>query len=259
MPLLWLGGGAACLADGGGKLVGGVEPAYTICLSARPSCKSLVRTQFRLQYRQRVSRTFSVRLRLARAYQLTLDDDKEAGSSEEQAASKLQPPFDVVDLKLRFGEANGRDRIEMRTGYAYQHSQAGLSNGYHTAYISVDYYFGAPMASGWGGLSRRFDVLVKVSQNLYAAIDRPEEELTQFVQTYTLPLNADGSTRAYGSYARELRLAGSNNVRAPSNRFEVGAYRDATRWLQFYGRISVFATRGLPGASKIVLGIDIAI
>jgi hypothetical protein len=63
----------------------------------------------------------------------------------------------------------------------------------------------------------------------------------------------------YTSYARELRLAGSNTLRTPSNRFDLGALRDPTRWLEFYARFSLFATRGIPGASRIVAGVDITI
>ncbi|MEO6991320.1 MAG: hypothetical protein ABI346_08035, partial [Candidatus Baltobacteraceae bacterium] len=136
---------------------------------------------------------------------MTLDDDKDEGSSEEQQASTFDPPFDVIDVKLRFGEPDGRDRFEVRTGYAYQHSDPNAVDGYHAASVSGNYYFGAPIRSGWGRQSRRLDVLVRVSDNLYAAASRPQEELGQFVSTYTVPLNTDGSTRMYASNARELR------------------------------------------------------
>ena len=257
--LLWFGASCACLADGVGKIGAGVEPAYTACLSAGSSCKSTVRTQFRLQYKPFVGRTFSVRIRLVRAYQLTLDDDKDDGSSEEQQASKFNPPYDVIDVKLRFSEPGGRDHFEIRTGYTYQHADPNVSDAYHTSYLSGDYYFGAPIPSGWGGLSRRFDVLVRVSQNRYATTNHLEEELTQFVPTYTFPLTNDGRTRMYTSYARELRFSGSNSVRTPSNRFELGATRDAARWLQLYGRISLFATRSVPSTARVVVGVDLTI
>jgi hypothetical protein len=254
--LLWLSGHDIALADGN-KIGGGIEPAYTACLSAASSCSDLVRTTLRLQYKPVSRRTFSVRVRVSRAYQMTFDDDRDEGSSEQQQASNFDPPYDVVDVKLRFGGPDGRDHFEVRTGYAYQHSDPNTIDGYHTTYLSGDYYFGPPIASGGGGLSRRFDVLLKVSQNLYAQANRPQEDLDQFVTTYTIPLNTDGSTRMYTSYARELRFSGSNTVRTPSNRFEVGAIRNATRWLEFYGRISVFATRGVPGTTRAVAGIDV--
>lgn len=246
------------MADGA-KITGGIEPAYTRCLSAGSSCSNLIRTQFRLQYKPFAVRGFSARIRLLRAYQLTVDDDKDEGSSEEQQASKFDPPFDLIDVKTRFSASDGRDHFEARAGYAYQHSDPNTVDGYHAAYVSGDYYFGAPIPSGWGGLSRRLDVLLRISQNLYATANRPSEKLVQFVPTYTVPLNTDGSTRMYASYARELRFSGSNAVRTPSNRFELGAYRNATRWLEFYGRMALWGTRGVPGTAKVVVGIDVTI
>jgi hypothetical protein len=255
--LFWASANGSCLA--GGTIGGGVEPAYTTCVSGGPYCSSLVRTQFRLQYKPFAVRGFSARIRLSRAYQATLDDDKDDGSSEEQQASIFDPPFDLVDVKLRFSQPDGRDRFEVRTGYAYQHSDPNTVDGYHAAYLAGDYYFGAPIPSGWGGLSRRLDVLVKVSENLYAQASRPPEELDQFMSTYTVPLNSDGTSRTYASYAREFRFSGSSAVRTPSNRFDLGATRNPTRWLELYGRISLFATRGVPGTTKFVAGVDITI
>jgi len=256
--VFWAGGTRACLADGSAKITGGVEPAYTFCLSAS-GCSNLVRTQLRLQYKPIARRKFSLRIRLLRAYQLTMLDDKDDGSSEEQQSSRFEPPFDVADVKLRFSEPNGRDHLELRLGYAYQHSDPDAVDGYHTGYLSGDYYFGAPIPTGWGGLSRRFDILLRMSGNQYATVNRSYEEFGQLVPTYTLPLNGDGSTRMYGSYAREMRFAGSNAQRTPSNRFEIGVTRDPTRWLEFYGRLAMFGTRGVPGASRIVVGADITI
>ena len=83
MALLWASASGACLADGA-KVTGGIEPAYTACLSAPSSCRSLVRTQFRIQYKPFAVRGFSVRIRLLRGYQMGLDDDKEDGPSEER-------------------------------------------------------------------------------------------------------------------------------------------------------------------------------
>jgi hypothetical protein len=254
--VLWAGASGACLGDA--KISGGVEPAYTACLS-ESLCSNLVRTQFRLQYKPVSVRGFSLRVKLSRAYQMTMDDDKDDGSSEEEQASKFDPPFDVMDVKLRFSQPDGRDRLEIRTGYAYQHSDPNTVDGYHTTYLSGDYYFGGAIRSGWGGLSRRWDVLLKVSDNLYAQAGRPSEELDQFVSTYTAPLNVDGTTRIYASYARELRFSGSNVVRTPSNRFELGATRNPTRWLELYARVSEFGTRGIPGAARAVAGIDVTI
>ncbi len=253
----WAAANGTCLA--GGAIGGGVESAYTTCVSAGPYCNSLVRTQFRLQYKPVARRGFSARIRLSRAYQATLDDDKDDGSNEEERASIFDPPFDVVDLKLRFSQPDGRDRFEVRAGSAYQHSDPNTVDGYHAAYLSGDYYFGPPIPSGWGGLSRRLDVSVKVSENLYAQASRPPEEVDQFVSTYTVPVNGDGTSRMYASYAREFRFSGSNAVRTPSNRFDLGAYRNPTRWLELYGRISLFATRGIPGATKFIAGVDITI
>ncbi|MGB7049342.1 MAG: hypothetical protein WBD57_13530, partial [Candidatus Cybelea sp.] len=133
------------------------------------------------------------------------------------------------------------------------------ADGYHAAYVSGDYYLGAPIPSGWGGLSRRMDVLLRISQNLSATPSRPTERLVQLLPTYTVPLNTDGSTRIYASYAREVRFSGSNSVRTPSNRFELGAYRNPTRWLELYGRMALWGTRGVPGTSRIVVGMDITI
>ncbi len=257
MPILWASATGACLADG--SLTGGIEPAYTACLSAGSSCSSLVRTNFRIQYKPYAVRGFSVRIRLSRAYQMGLDDDKDDGSDEEEQSSKFDPPFDVVDVKLRFSAPDGRDRVEVRTGYAYQHSDPNAADGYHTPYLSGDYYFGPPIPTGWGGLSRRFDVLLKVSQNVYAQANRPQEDLDQFVTTYTVPLTGDGATRMYTAYARELRFSGSNTVLTPSNRFELGLTRNPTRWLELYGRFSVFATRGITGAARGVVGVDLTI
>ena len=252
-------GGSPCLADGSRRVVGGVESAYTGCLSAKPSCRSVARTQFRLQYKPIVGRTFSVRIRLSHAYQLTLDDDKENGASEEQRASRLSPPLDVVDIKLRFSKPDGRDQFDVRTGYSYQHSNPNAADGYHAVYVSGDYYFGAPIQSGWGALSRRLDVLMRVSQDVYARANRSAEDILQFVPTYTIPLTNNGTTRLYASYARELRFSGGNSVRTPSNRLDFGVIRDATRWLQFYGRFSLFGTRGVSGTAKLVLGVDVTI
>jgi|GEM_PF-4678641 len=257
--LLWVTSDRACLADGGGKIAAGIEPAYSGCLSAKSRCKNVVRTQFRLQYTRYVTRTFSVRVRLLRAYQLTLDDDRQEGASEEQQTSKLDPPFDVIDLRFRSSEHSGRDRFEARTGYSYQHSSANVADGYHAVYLSGDYYFGPPIPWGIGGLSRRLDVLVRVSQTSFPAKNRTAEQIVQFVPTYTVPLTSDGATRVYASYARELRFSGGNSVRTPSNRFELGANRNATRWLQLYGRISLFGTRSVSGTAKVVIGVDITL
>jgi hypothetical protein len=255
--LLWAGASGTCLAAR--VITGGVDPAYTACLSATPNCRNLVRAQFRLQYKAVSLRRFSVRVKLLRAYQMGLDDDKDDGSAEEEQASIFDPPFDLLDVKLRFSGAYGRDHFEVRTGYAYQSSDPNMVDGYHSAYLSGDYWFGAPISTGWGGLSRRLDMLVRVSQNLYAQASRPPEALDQFVSTYTVPLNTDGSTRMYASYAREFRFSGSNSVRTPSNRFDLGGYRDTTRWLEFYARLSLFATRGIPGTARFVAGADITI
>jgi hypothetical protein len=253
----WIATSVGCLADGA-KITGGIEPAYTACLSAG-FCSNLVRTQFRLQYKPVSIRGFSVRVRIARAYQMTMEDDRDEGVGEEQQASIFDPPYDVADVKFRFSDPNGRDRFELRTGYAYQHSDPNSVDGYHSTYLSGDYYFGGAIPSGWSGLSRRWDVLLKASDNLYAQANRPSEELDQFVSTYTTPLNNDGTTRMYASYARELRFSGSDVVRTPSNRFDVGATRYPTRWLELYGRISVFATRGISGAARAVVGADVTI
>jgi hypothetical protein len=255
--LFWVGGSATCRA--GGVITGGVDPAYTACLSVGSYCSDVVRTQFRLQYKAVSVRRFSVRVKLLRAYQITMDDDKDDGVTEQERASIFDPPFDVIDVKLRFSAPDGRDNVEVRTGYAYQSSDPNTVDGYHSPYLSGDYYFGAPIPSGWGGLSRRLDVLLRVSQNLYAQASRPPEALDQLVTTYTVPLNTTGSTRMYTSYAREFRFSGSNSVRTPSNRFDLGGYRDPTRWLEFYARLSLFATRGIPGAARFVAGVDITI
>ncbi len=188
-----------------------------------------------------------------------LDDDKDDGVNEEEQSSKFDPPFDLAEVKLRFSAPDGRDHYEVRTGYAYQSSDPNMADGYHSAYLSGDYYFGAPIPTGGGGLSRRLDVLFRVSENLYAAASRPPEALDQFATTYTIPLNTDGSTRMYTSYAREFRFSGSNAVRTPSNRFDLGTYRDPTRWLEFYARVSLFATRGITGTARFVAGADITI
>lgn len=259
LVLLWAGSSRACLADGSGRVAGGIEPAYAGCVSTKSRCKNVVRTQFRLQYTRFVTRTFSARIRFLRAYQLTLDDDRAQGSSEEQQTSKLSPPFDAIDIRFRSGELDGRDRFEARTGYSYQHSNPNTADGYHALYVSGDYYFGPRIPYGRGGLSRRLDVLVRVSQTMFAAANRKSEQLVQFVPTYTIPLTSDGSTRVYVSYARELRFSGGNSVRTPSNRFELGASRNATRWLQLYGRISLFGTRSVPGTMRIVLGLDVTL
>jgi hypothetical protein len=253
---LWLSASRACLADGGGRIAAIVEPAYTACVSAASSCSSVLRAQFRLQYRPLVVPKFSIRLRLSRQYQLS-QDDNEDGSSEEQQASKFDPPFDVIDIKTRFSEADGRDHFEARAGYAYQHSSPNLADGYHTVYLSGDYYFGGPIEAD--GPSRRFDVLARVSRDLYNMAGRAPEETVQIAPTYTLPLNADGTTRVYGSYTRELRFSGGTTVATPSNRFDLGAIRDATPWLQLYGRYSLFATRTVPGTGKFVLGVEVTI
>lgn len=256
--LLCEGASGACLADGA-KVTGGVEPAYTACLSAGPACKSLVRTQFRLQYKPVAVKGFSFRIRLLRAYQVMVDDDKDEGAGEEQKASRFDPPFDLVDVKARFSAPDGRDHFEARGGYSYQHSDPNKVDGYHAAYVSGDYYFGPPIPTGWGGLSRRFDLLLRISQNLYATANRPVEKLVQWIPTYTMPLNTDGSTRMYLSYAREVRFSGSNTVRTPANRFELGAYRNPTRWLELYGRLIFWGTRGVPGTTRILVGADITI
>jgi hypothetical protein len=152
---------------------------------------------------------------------------------------------------------DGRDRFEARTGYSFQHSNPNAADGYHALYLSGDYYFGPPIPWGRGGLSRRLDLLVRVAQNRFAAANRSPEQIMQFVPTYTVPLTGDGSTRIYASYAREVRFSGGNSVRTPSNRFELGVNRNATRWLQFYGRISLFGTRGVAGTAKGVLGFEV--
>jgi hypothetical protein len=196
-------------------------------------------------------------MRLLRAYQLTLDDDRDQGSSEEQQVSKLNPPFDAVDIRFRSSGTGGRDRLTVRTGYSYQHSNPNAVDGYHALYLSGDYYFGPVISSGRGSLSRRLDALIRVSQNVFASRNRSSEQIVQFVPTYTVPLSSDGSTRMYASYAREVRFSGGNSVRTPSNRFELGVARNATRWLELYGRISLFGTRGVSGTAKGVVGIDI--
>lgn len=258
MLLFWAGASGTCLADGA-KLTGGIEPAYTACLSDPSSCRSVVRTQFRLQYKLIAVRGFSLRIKLLRGYQMSLDDDKDDGPSEEEQASKFDPPFDAVDVKLRFSGADGRDHLEVRAGYAYQHSDPNAVDGYHTPYLSGDYYFGPPIPSGWGGLSRRWDVLLRISQNDFAMATRLPEDLDQFVTTYTMPVTTDGSSRLYTSFARELRFSGSNTVLTPSNRFDLGITRNPARWLELYGRVSLYATRGVPGATKVVAGVDITI
>lgn len=246
-----------CLADA--KLSGGVEPAYTVCLGAAAFCRDLVRTQFRLQYKPVSRPGFSLRFRVLRAYQMTLEDDANDGSSEQEQSGAFDPPFDLIDVKARLSEPDGRDRFEFQGGYAYQHSDPNKADGYHTPYLSAQYYFGPPIRTGWGGLSRRWDVLLRVSQDRYAAAQRPQEELDQFVSTYTVPVTNDGATRVYAAYARELRFSGSNTVRTPSNRFEIGAKRYPTSWLELYGRISSFATRGIPGSTRFVAGANITI
>jgi hypothetical protein len=258
VALVWAGASGACLADGA-KVTGGIEPVYTACLSAPSSCRSLVRAQFRIQYKPIAVRGFSLRIKLLRAYQAGLDDDKDDGSSEEQQASIFDPPFDVIDVKLRFSAPDGRDRLEIRAGYAYQHSDPNAVDGYHTPYLSGDYYFGPPIPSGWGGLSRRWDVLVKLSQDRYAMASHLPQDLNQFVSTYTVPLNNDGASQMYAAYSRELRFSGSDTILTPSNRFDLGITRYPTPWLELYGRISVYGTRGVPGTGKVVVGADVTI
>jgi hypothetical protein len=246
-----------CLADA--RVTGGIEPSFTACLANSSACTKFVRTQFRLQYKPVAVRGFSFRIRLLRAYQMSVDDDRDEGAGEERKTSRFDPPFDLVDVKARFSAPDGRDRLEARAGYSYQYSNPNRPDGYHAAYLSGDYYFGAPIPSGWGGRSRRLDVLLRITQNLYATTARPVEKLVQVVPTYTVPLNGDGSTRTYFSYAREVRFSGSNTVRTPSNRFEVGAYRNPTRWLEFYARYAAWGTRGVPGTARFVVGADITI
>lgn len=255
--LFWGSASGACLAQTA-KLTGGVESAYTVCMNAGV-CNNLVRTAFRLQYKPVSVRQFSVRVRLLRAYQLTLADDLDDGSSEEQQASKFDPPYDVVDVKLRFSAPDGRDHYEVRTGYVYQSSDPNKVDGYHAVYLSGQYWFGPPMPSGLGGRSRRLDFLVRLARNFYSTATRPPETLYQFVPTYTIPVNSDGSSRIYGAYAREFRGSGSTVVRSPSNRLELGAYRDPTRWLEFYGRLAFFGTRGVTGTTRLVVGADFTI
>jgi hypothetical protein len=258
LPLLLAGVTGTCFADGA-KITGGVEPAYTECLSTASACKSLQRTQYRLQYKPISVRGFSFRIRLLRAYQVTVDDDRDEGASEERRSSFFDPPFDLVDVKARFSQPDGRDQFEARAGYSYQHPDPNKADGFHAAYLSGDYYFGAPISTGWGKRSRRVDILLRISQNLYATAARPTEKLVQWIPTYTIPVNPDGSSRLYASYAREIRFSGSNSVRTPSNRFELGTYRDSTRWLELYGRVAWWATRGLPGTARLVVGVDITI
>jgi hypothetical protein len=256
--VLFVNAGGACLADGA-KLTGGIEPSFTACLGASSSCSKFIRSQFRIQYKPIAVRGFSFRIRLLRAYQMSVDDDKDEGAGDERQTSKFDPPFDLLDVKARFSAPDGRDHYEARAGYAYQYPKPNRADGYHAIYLSGDYWFGPPIPSGWGGLSRRFDVLLRISQNLYATTSRPVEKLVQVIPTYTVPLNADGSTRVYASYAREVRFSGSNTVRTPSNRFEVGAYRNPTRWLELYSRFAAWGTRGVPGTARFVFGADITI
>lgn len=190
---------------------------------------------------------------------MTVADDKDVGSGEERQTGRFDPPFDLVDLKLRFSAPDGRDHFEAVAGYAYQYSDPNKADGYHAVYVSGDYYFGAPIPSGWGGKSRRVDLLLRITQNLYVTPARPVEKLVQLVPSYTVPLNDDGSTRVYVRYAREVSVSGVNAVRTPSNRFEVGAYRDPTRWLELYTRYAAWGTRGVPGTARFVFGADITI
>jgi hypothetical protein len=255
--LFSISAGGTCLADA--KVTGGIEPSFTACLANSSACTKFVRTQFRLQYKPISVRGFSFRIRLLRAYQMSVDDDKDEGAGEERQTGRLDPPFDLLDVKARWSAPDGRDHFEARGGYSYQYSNPNRPDGYHALYLSGDYYFGAPIPSGWGGLSRRLDVLLRITQNLYATPTRPVEKLVQLIPTYTVPLNADGSTRMYLSYAREVRFSGGNEVRTPSNRFEVGAYRDPTRWLELYTRYAAWGTRGIPGTARLVFGADITI
>ena len=256
--LFWASTAGACLA-GGSQISGGIEPAFTTCLGAASSCNNFLRTQFRLNYKPISRPGFSLRFRVLRAYQVSMDDDEDIDVGEEQQTIRFDPPIDIFDVKARFSAPDGRDHWEARAGYSYQFSNPNTSDGYHTAYISGQYYFGAPIASGWGGLSRRVDFLMRVTRNLYTTTDRPAEALVQFVPTYTVPVNGDGSTRVYASYARELRFSGSNNVRTPANRLEVGAYRNPTRWLELYARGALWGIRGISGTGRIVVGADVSI
>jgi hypothetical protein len=257
--LVWVSTCNACLAASNGRFGVGVESAYGLCLSAPSSCKSVLRTQFRLQYARRLSRTSSIRIRVSQLYQLTLDDDKSDGSSEEQQASKLSPPLDVVDVRLRLSDPDGRDHVEVRAGYTYQHPNPSTAIGYHTGYFSGDYFFGPPISTGVGSLSRRWDVVFRVSQDYFATTNRTPEQLAQIAPTYTIPLNSVGSSRAYLTYAREQRFSRINSVRTPSNRFEVGYTRDPRRWLEFYLKIALWGTRGVPGTGKALAGVSISL
>ncbi len=233
-----------------------LEPTYTACASAAASCTSSARLSLRFEYTPKKLRTSYITVKLSREYQRSWDD-KSNSSAQEQESSKFSPPMDVLDVKARIGDSDGRDHLEMRAGYTYQHSDGVTNDAYHSAYLSGDYFFGAPIEAGSDGLSRSFDVFTRLSQNFYSAAGRPDEMRLQIVPTYTVPINRDGTTRVYASYTREARIIMGNTLPVSSNRFDTAVVRDMTPSIQGYARLSIFGSKGLPGLTKVIVGIEI--
>ena len=237
------------------KLV--LEPTSTVCLSAKTLCANAARISPGLEYKLVFKRASYLRVKISQRYERSQEDGADVETGDVQI-SPFFPVESVLDFKARINDVDARDRLELRTGYSYRRSTATMpNNGYHSIYVSGDYFFGLPISAGSDGLSRQFDMRIRLAQNKYAERTQPNQLVVQLAPGFTVPVNKSGSTRITTTYLREIRFNGSDPRPEPSNRFDLSAIRDMNPAVRAYVTYSLFAAHGSPGKGQLVFGVRV--
>jgi len=230
---------------GGSAVEFTISPSYSVCLSSTAPCTPLARLSFSAKYARRYSRTRSFRIKLAREYQQSTTDDAGQGILLLRAS---QAATDTLNARLRFFDGAGYERDTVQAGYSYQHS-LGNSPTYHTIYGFDDFFFGRPIERGSDGPARRFDVVLRLSENLYQSNLQLPQSYVLLTPEVTFPLNPSGTWRTNANYTIQQQFAGGGKLAPSSWRFTATVTRDFNPSIKAFVRFDTKKTLNPNAAS----------
>jgi hypothetical protein len=213
------------------------EPTYTFCVSGA-SCPPAVRNSLALEYKPLVTPKANLRVRLARSYARSTQDD--VVDDIDATQERYSPAVDSLELRLRIFDGDGFQRQEIKSGYAYQYPSAG-ANSHHTLFASDDVFFGRSIRRGTDSAAHQFDAGLKLSKDSNDSAGVLPQTFVQAKGNVTFPLEPNGMWRAEAGYTVQQQLGGTG-LSPLSMRLSATVTHDFSSAVRAYARLDARAS-----------------
>lgn len=204
-----------------------IEPTFTSCAGGGP-CSTGARISFGATYGVFRTKAGELRVRLSRDFQQT--EDGEVGDID-VSTRRWYGQQDSFDVRLRHYADSGAIAATWHAGFDYKPAAAGAQ---HTAYVSYDPYFGPQVLRGSDGPAHRFDVQVRLLENVYHTDMQAPQAFIAVTPAVTIPLNKAGSVRVRAAYTLQRQFAGGGHLVPYSGRLFASLACDLTGALSAY-------------------------